>query len=153
MRTRELFLALSLFTLQPIALADDPALAWQWRLEPRNVKAGDEAEIVFSAAIPAGFILYASDFKAELGPRPARVVFDTNDAVEVDGPLAAVNSQRRTDKSFGTEYSYFEQRAEFRQKIRVLKTDAVVSGRIDGQTCQEKDGLCTLIKQSFKLTL
>ena len=153
MRTRDLFLALSLFTVQPVVFADEPALAWQWRLEPLDAKVGDEAEIVFSAQIPAGFILYASDFKAELGPRPAKIVFDTNDAVEVKGPLAAVKSQRRTDKTFGTEYSYFEQRAEFRQKIRVLKGDTIVSGRIDGQTCQEKDGLCTLIKQPFKLEL
>jgi thiol:disulfide interchange protein DsbD len=136
-----------------IASADEPALKWQWHVEPRTVKAGDEVELVFSAAIPEGFILYSSDFKAELGPRPAKLVFDANDAFEVQGAPTPVNAQRRKDKTFGTEYTYFEQHAEFRQKVRVLKPGATLSGRIDGQTCQEKDGLCMLFKEPFKITL
>ena len=59
---------------------------------------GDEAEIVFSAAIPAGLILYSSDFTAELGPRPAKFVVDSNQKIELRGPVTAVQSQRRKDK-------------------------------------------------------
>lgn len=135
------------------AWADETGLQWQWRTEPSTVKAGDEAEIVFSAAIPDGLILYSSDFAAELGPRPAKFVFETSDAVELKGPITAVQSQHRKDKVFGTEYTYFEKRAEFRQKVRVLKSGANLVGRIDGQTCQEKDGVCVLFKEPFSVRL
>jgi thiol:disulfide interchange protein DsbD len=135
------------------ATADETGLQWEWRTEPRTVKPGDEAEIVFSAAIPDGLILYSSDFAAELGPRPAKFVFEANDAVELTGPITAVQSQRRKDKVFGTEYSYFEKRAEFRQKVRVLKSGANLTGRIDGQTCQEQDGVCLLFKEPFAVRL
>jgi thiol:disulfide interchange protein DsbD len=154
MNLRNLLLAGSLaLAASPAASAEESDLQWHWRIEPSAVKAGDEAEIVFSAAIPAGLILYSSDFAAELGPRPAKFSFDANDAVELKGPVEAVQSQRRKDKIFGTEYTYFANRAEFRQKVRVLKDGANVTGRIDGQTCQEQDGVCLLFKEPFSVRL
>jgi hypothetical protein len=153
MSLKSLALAFALTLAATGAHADDPDLQWQWRVEPKNAPAGQDAEIVFSATIPAGFILYSSDFKAELGPRPAKFTFEPNDAIELQGSVRAVGAQRRTHKTFGTEYTYFAERAEFRQKIRVLKAGAEISGRIDAQTCQEKDGLCALVKQPFVVRL
>jgi hypothetical protein len=154
MNLRTVFLAASLvFTSFSPAQADDSNLQWDWRVEPGKLENGDEAVIVFSAVIPEGLILYSSDFSAELGPRPAKFVFDANDAVELRGPVAAVQSQRRKDKVFGTDYTYFAGRAEFRQKIRVLKDGANVTGQVVGQTCQEKDGFCELFKTPFSVRL
>lgn len=153
MNMRTLLLAASLALAAFSASADETGLEWQWRVEPSAVKAGDEAEIVFSAAIPDGLILYSSDFEAELGPRPAKFVFEANDAVELQGPVTAVASQRKKDKVFGTEYSYFSNRAEFRQKVRVLKAGTNLTGRINGQTCEEKDGVCLLFKEPFSVRL
>lgn len=152
MNLRTLLLAGSL-ALASLARADDSGLDWQWRIEPGTAKSGDEAELVFSAAIPDGLILYSSDFEAELGPRPAKIIFDASDAIELRGPVTAVQSQRRKDKVFGTDYTYFANRAEFRQKIRTLKRGANVTGLIVGQTCQEKDGFCTLFKEPFSIRL
>lgn len=131
-----------------VAQADD-GIAWKWRVEPAAAKPGEDATLIFSADIPAGSILYSSDFKAELGPRPAKFVFEPSDSVALEGPVEAVQAQRKKDKTFGMEYSYFAGRAEFRQKVRVLKPGAMLSGRIDAQTCQEKDGLCLLLKEPF----
>lgn len=152
MNLRNLLLAGSLALASlTAASADETGLQWQWRIEPNTVRAGGQAEIVFSAAIPDGQILYSSDFTAELGPRPAKFVFEANDSVELQGPVTAVQSQRRKDKVFGTEYTYFANRAEFRQKVRILRNGANVTGRIDGQTCQEKDGVCLLFKEPFSV--
>ena len=152
MHLRTSLLAGMLALASPV-LADPSAAQWQWRVEPGAVQPGDEAEIVFSATIPAGLILYSSDFSAELGPRPARFEFDDNDAIELRGPIAAVQSQRRKDKVFGTEYTYFAERAEFRQKVLVLQDGTQITGLIVGQTCQEKDGFCELFKQPFSIPL
>jgi thiol:disulfide interchange protein DsbD len=133
--------------------ADEPSLQWRWHIEPSGAQVGDQAELVFSAEIPAGFIVYASDFSGELGPRPAKLSIDSNDAIELSGALQAVNSQRRRDQTFGTEYSYFAGHAEFRQKIRVLRKAVTIAARIDGQTCQENDGLCALFREPFSIAL
>jgi hypothetical protein len=131
--------------------AEDEALAWKLSVVPVDAKAGEEVELVFAAAVAEGWIVYASDFEAELGPRPARFTFEKSAEVELIGPVRAVNSLRRTDKTWNTEYSYFEKRAEFRQKARLLKDAATVTGRIDGQTCYETTGLCALFRKPFRL--
>ncbi len=155
MNVRSLLLAGSLaLAALSSASADDTGPAMAMRASSRRwSSAGDEVEIVFSATIPEGQILYSSDFDVELGPRPTKFVFETSDAVELQGPVTAVKSQRRKDKAFGTEYTYFEGRAELRQKVRVLKTGTNVTGRINGQTCQEKDGVCLLFKEPFSVRL
>jgi hypothetical protein len=81
------------------------------------------------------------------------VRFDENDAIELTGPVQAVRSQPGRDKTFDTEYTYFAGRAELVQKARLLKDGARVTGQIEGQTCQLKDGLCTLFKERFTVDL
>jgi hypothetical protein len=130
---------------------EEEALQWQLSVVPATAKAGDEVELVFAADIAPGWILYASDFEAELGPRPARFTFEPGAEVELIGPVQAVRSLRRTDKTWNTEYSYFEKRAEFQQKARLIKAAGTVSGRIDGQTCYETTGLCALFRKEFRL--
>lgn len=153
MRTALLGSALLLAAFALRADVGTPELHWTISALPETADAGDEVELRFVAAIPAGTIVYSSDFSAPLGPRPARFTFEANDAIVLAGPVQAIRSQRRTDKTFGTEYSYFAGRAEFVQKARLLKDSATLKGQINGQTCQEKDGVCTLFKEPFAVEL
>jgi hypothetical protein len=134
-----------------LGVPEEQALQWQLSVVPATARPGDEVELVFAADIATGWILYASDFEAELGPRPARFTFEPGAEVELIGPVKAVRSLRRTDKTWNTEYSCFEKRAEFRQKARLIKGSGTVSGRIDGQTCYETTGLCALFRKEFRL--
>lgn len=147
-------IALTLCGAASLALAEAPAdLKWHWQVTPQSAKAGDEVELRFIADIPEGWILYSTDFKSELGPLPARFTFENNDSVALIGPVQAVNSSRRIDRNFGTEYAYFARQGEFRQKARLLKDADSINGQVKGQTCQEKDGLCALFTESFKVPL
>ena len=129
----------------------DGGVSWQVRLEPQPAQAGQEADMVFSAEIADGWILYSSDFKAELGPRPARFRFDPTDTTTLVGPVRAVRALHRKDRAFRMEYTYFEGRAEFRQHLQIRTRPALISGHIEGQACHEADGTCTLIHQEFHL--
>jgi hypothetical protein len=133
--------------------ADDGALQWALGVERASGEPTNEVELVFTAEISDGWILYASDFAAEIGPRPAKFSFTPDANVELLGPVRAVRSLRRTDKTWNTEYSYFEKRAEFRQKVRLRNGATTVDGRIDGQTCYEPSGLCALFSKSFALNV
>jgi hypothetical protein len=134
----------------PGSQADGQTLRWHVAVVPAQAKPGDEVELVFIADIGSGWILYSSDFNVEIGPRPAKFTFDANPSLSLIGPVQAINSQRKKDRNFGTEYSYFAKRAEFRQKARLLAPLTAVSGRIDGQTCFEESGLCELFRENFK---
>jgi hypothetical protein len=133
------------------ANADQQTLRWHVDVLPTQDR--DVVEVVFRADIASGWILYSSDFAVEIGPLPAKFTFDANPALALLGPVEALRSQRKKDRTFGTEYSYFAGSAEFRQKVRVLAPVKSVSGRIDGQTCFEESGLCELFRENFSTTL
>jgi thiol:disulfide interchange protein DsbD len=130
-----------------------PTLRWHVDVVPAQGAPADVVEVVFTADIASGWILYSSDFEVEIGPRPAKFTFDPNPSLAPVGVVVAPGSQRKKDHTFGTEYSYFAGRAEFRQKVRLLAPAESVSGRIDGQTCFEASGLCELFHESFSASV
>jgi cytochrome c biogenesis DsbD-like protein len=137
----------------PGPAASGQNLHWHVEVVPVRGKPGDEVEIVFTADIGQGWILYSSDFNVEIGPRPAKFTFDANPSLTLLGPIRAVKAQRKKDHTFHTEYSYFSSHAEFRQKARLTAPLDKVTGRIDGQTCYEESGLCELFRENFSANL
>jgi thiol:disulfide interchange protein DsbD len=133
------------------ALAGDRPVVWQVALVPAAPAVGTEAEVVISARIAPAWIVYASDFKADVGPQPTQFSFVPSESFRLVGELTSVNPKHKRDKTWDTEFTYFETRAEFRQKITVVKSGLAIAGRIKGQLCNEHDGTCTLFEESFKL--
>jgi len=128
-------------------------LSWTVQVSPEHPQPGDTVELVFTADIASGWILYSSDFSLEIGPRPARFSFEPTPGVELIDSVRAVKSLRRKDKSLKAEYAYFERRAEFRQKVKLTAPVKTIAGRIDGQTCFEENGLCQLFRKTFTTNL
>jgi opacity protein-like surface antigen len=134
--------------LQPIGPEQQP-VQWRVTLVPADAKAGDDVEVVFDADITHGWILYSSDFNLEIGPRPAKFVFDASTGLTLVGDIQPVKPQWKTDKTLGGKYSYFAQHAQFRQKAKLVAAPGSASGRITGQTCFEENGLCQLFREKF----
>lgn len=128
--------------------ASKPA-QWSIALSQPAAAVGEEIDVIVTARVAAHWIVYSSDFKAEIGPQPTQVIFDPSDAFRPIGEVTSVNPRRKKDQTWDTEFGYFEGRAEFRQKIKVLKAGFVVTGRIKGQLCNERDGTCTLFDEKF----
>lgn len=133
--------------------AQSDAVQWSVQVLPAHPRPGDTAELVFTAEIAAGWILYSSDFSAEIGPRPARFKLDPTPGLELIDDVRAIDSLRRKDKTLKTEYAYFERHAEFRQKVKLTAPVTTITGRIDGQTCFEQSGLCQLFRKAFTAAL
>jgi predicted secreted protein len=156
--TRAATLALALGCATSLAQVGAPsdALGWSWqaqRVTAAPAGAQREYQLTFVASVAAGYVVYGSDYDAKLGPRPTRVRFAEATPVEAVGPLESVNTKRKYDKAFNAGYSYFSQRVELRQKIRVDADATHVSGRVLGQTCFEADGTCSLFSQPFDIEL
>jgi hypothetical protein len=88
-----------------------------------------------------------------LQSRPARFSFEPTASVELIDGVRAVKSLRRKDNALKVSYTYFERRAEFRQKAKLTAPVKTIAGRIDGQTCAEESGLCQLFRHTFSATL
>jgi hypothetical protein len=142
-----------------VATAEEPpdgnTLQWSWSAQPVEGRTG-EVDVVLKAGIQPGWILYSPDFvAAEFGPRPAQVVLEPADGNAVVGAPQAIGAARKTARNFVGEYSYtyFSGSAEIRQRVRVKDGAKTLNGRINGQTCFEASGLCTLFKESFSIAV
>lgn len=117
-------------------------IRWTLTLSKENVKQGETIEIVLKADINADWYLYSSDFDPNLGPMVSTVSFENNGSFKLVGPLKPVGAKEKYDSLWEGKVTYFIKHAEFRQKIKILKTNPVVKGVLMYQVCSDKEGKC-----------
>ncbi len=149
-------LALSVLALTaaiPVGAEEDvsQAVEWSWRLEPATAKPGAEAELILVAKLAPDWVVYSSDFKAELGPLPARLRRAPNSTLELIDPLRSIGARRKRDETINAEYGYFSERAELRQRVRLPEDGAPVEVTLSGQACYEANGSCYLIRRDVRI--
>lgn len=134
-------------------VGDEPGAKWTFTTSPatlpNELEVGDEFDLVFTARLGKEWLLYSSDFKGDVGPQPTAFYFEPDDSFEPVGEVKPVAPKRKKDRVWETDVSYFTQKAEFRQRIRLLKPDYRVSGVIKGQLCSEKNGVCVPFERLF----
>jgi len=145
---------LALISAIPVGAEEDAsrAVQWSWQLEPRDATPGSEAELVLVASIAPQWVVYSSDFKAELGPLPARLRKKAQSSLELIEPLRSVGAHRKHDAELKADYGYFAERAELRQRLRLPADGAPVEATLVGQACHEANGTCHLIRQDIRIT-
>lgn len=145
---------LALISTIPVGAEEDPlrAIQWSWTLQPANAAPGSEAELVLVAKLAPHWVVYSSDFKADIGPLPARLRKKPQSAVQLLDGLKSVSASRRKDASLNVEYGYFAGRAELRQRLKLPADGSPAELTLNGQACNETDGTCHLIRQDIRVT-
>lgn len=103
---------------------------------------GDEVEIVFRATIDRDWYLYSSDIDPDIGPTPTSVTLEPHPSFQPVGKLRPIGAQKKFDKIWEADITFFENRATFRQTVKILTKDPVIKGEIDFLTCSNVSGLC-----------
>lgn len=140
---------LLIFFAQSVAQVLEPA-KWSWASSKTSVKAGDELELIFKVTIEDNWYIYANDFDPECGPMLTEVKFPNAKGFKAIGKLKAISPKTKHDETFGCDVKIFEHNAEFRQKIKILSADAIVSGTYEGQTCTDA-GKCIPFDGEFTI--
>ena len=97
----------------------------------------DEAEIIFSAKIDAGWHVYSTDLKG--GPIPATFNKVMMEGVETVGKLKPRGNEQKTfDKLFGMDVRYFEHTATFVQKVKFTKEKYVIDCYLEYGACNDE---------------
>ncbi|MFC0181639.1 Disulphide bond corrector protein DsbC [Pseudarcicella hirudinis] len=128
----------------------DQLTSWKFNFANQNFNVGDEVELVFTTSIEKGWSLYSSDFNADIGPQPTTFLFAENGSFEFGGKITPISPLKKTDKNWGTEVSYFTQKAEFRAKVRIVEHSFDIFGSIKGQVCHDKKGICIPFEKTFQ---
>lgn len=123
---------------------------WTSELSKKEIKVGDEIEIIFKATIDKTWHLYSNDFDPELGPILIEFDFEDDASYERVGKVRPINAKKKYDKIWEGEVSYFEKTAEMRQTIKVKKLPLHIEGTFDFQTCSDATGQCVMGDDEFE---
>ena len=141
-------ISLLLFISLNTSAQNIPPAKWAVKTSVSEAKVGDIVELIFTTAIPNGIHIYANDYKCD--PVMAEVILDKNSAISVQGKPKAIGAHRYNDDVFGCEVNEWKKNAEFRQKIKILSANPIVSGILEYQMCTD-DGSCVLHEFEFKV--
>ncbi len=113
---------------------EDPV---KWDFEVVSVSE-NEVDLVISAEIEEHWHLYSQDV---VGPIPTTFTFFEHPSLEFVGEVTEGIPHEAYDKSFDTVLKYFEDKAEFKQRIKLLAdTATVVKGEFEFMVCN--NGMC-----------
>lgn len=135
-----LFILLSTVASTSYGQIQKPA-SWTYSFSKSKIAAGETVELVFKATINPAWYLYSSEFEAE-GPIPTSFALVANDSYEKVGKLKPINPKTKFDPIWEGNVNYFIGVGEFRQTVRILKSNPVIKGTSEYQTCTLKDGSC-----------
>lgn len=148
------FKFLSIFILfvgiQTVLAQKEVPTIWETTVSKSEVKAGETIDLIFKARIIDGWYLYSSDFDPDLGPVVASFSFTENDSYRLEGDIKPVGSLSKEDNLIwmGT-YTYFKNKAEFRQTVKILKDNPEIRVKLYGQACNDESGKCVPVIQQF----
>lgn len=135
---RKLFLIVmyAFITSSVLGQVHQPA-TWKYNLSTKTPAIGDELEVIFNVNLEMGWYLYSSDFDRNLGPMVTTFTFEPNNTYELIGEIIPVGSKKKYDEIWGGEYTYFRNKAQFKQKVSVKQLPVQISGSYSYQVCTE----------------
>ncbi len=146
------FILSSMITLSAFSQIVQPA-KWTVEFSKKDVKVGEMLEVLIKGDIEDTWHVYSNDFDPELGPIVATFNFKGNDSYELIGKVSPIKPHKEFDDVWEGEVSYFEKEAEFRQKIKVLKSNVKIAGSFEYQACTDVSGRCVTGEEDFDLSL
>ena len=130
-------LFLLLFAVAVQAQIQDPV---KFKSELKTL-AADEAEVVFTAAIDKGWHVYSTDL-GDGGPISATFNVEKISGAEVAGKLKPVGKEISTfDKLFEMKVRYFENTAQFVQKLKLTGGAYRLEGYLEYGACNDENCL------------
>ena len=140
-----LILATLFFTLGATS-QENPVL---WKIDYNK----ESASIHYKAVIDLDWHLYASHLPSpDEGPLPTEFKYIDSDHFQLTGQLIESKPIKTFDDNFGVDVSYFENSAEFSQKIKVTSSDQFsVSGKIYYMVCNEE--MCIPFEDDFSIKI
>jgi hypothetical protein len=122
---------------------------WSYSMSKNEVKTGATLELIFHVNIDEEWYLYSTDFDPKLDAPHATFTFVPDASYELVGKLRAIGAKEKFDEIWDGKIKYFTKTAEFRQTVKILKSNPVVSGDIDGQVCSNSSGKCVRVNEAF----
>jgi len=134
-------------------LIKDPA-TWSVSVPKQPTHVGDVVEIRIQAALTSNWHIYSNDLNPDIGPLPTTFAFTPNDGYQLVGKVVPVGVEEVYEDAWKAKIRQFSGRAQFVQKVKLLKPNATFSGTVEYMACSSIDGTCLPPKEvSFSTQL
>jgi hypothetical protein len=108
-----------------------------WNFSVHKIS-NSESELVFTATIDKGWHLYSQNIP-EGGPIPTSFNIEKGMGFFTDGKVSEPKAIEVFDKQFNMKVQYFSEKAEFRQKVKVMSAKPVeVKGYVEFMCCDDE---------------
>jgi len=125
---------------------------WTTAVSSENLKVGDEVELIFKATIDKDWYLYSTEFDCEDGPLKTTFTFTPDASYSLAGKIVPIKPLDKHDDIFECDVKVFKKTGEFRQKIKVLRSNPIIKGHYEYQVCTDIDGKCIPFDDDFSFT-
>ena len=128
-----LFLIVSLTTSVLQAQIINPV---KWSTSVKKISETDY-ELSAIATIDAGWHLYSQNVPED-GPIPTTFTFKSNANYVKKGNTKEEEGHTINDPVFEMKINFFEDKATFKQRVKILKTTQTISGEVEFMVCNDK---------------
>ena len=115
---------------------------WQFAFSDQQAEIGGEVELVFTVTLDDTWHLYTVDLDPDIGPLPTSFEFIPDASYELVGEITQIGVHAAYDDTWQDTVQYFSEKAEFRQKIKVLSKNLSVKVNYEFLICTTVDGMC-----------
>lgn len=150
MRLKKLYFLL-MFCLPLLASAQAVSEPVQWTTRVERISS-TQIELQFEASIADKWHLYSLE-EFEDGPLPTEFTFVYDSlSLRLDGKISSSAPQKEFDQIFQIDLPFFDQTAQFKQRIALLSSSAKeISGQINYQACDDR--VCIFRTEPFRIML
>jgi len=152
MFSKKIFLLflISLSHIFPVFSQIEKPTIWSTEILQKNPSVGDEVEIEFTAKIAKDWKIYANDMSTEIGPIVTEFIFEKNPSIKLIGGIRQAKKPYKVfEEVWDNDVLIYKESAKFYQKIKILKENPTVKGKISFQSCTDIDGRCINATDSF----
>ncbi len=142
MKKLSLLLVFCLATLSATAQIISDKTTESYRASKEEAVIGETIELIFEVKIEKDWYIYSSDVDPDIGPIPTSFEFTKHPSYELVGDLSPIGAKKKFDKTWKADITYFEGKATFRQKIKILQKDPKIEGTFEFQCCSNITGQC-----------
>lgn len=133
---KHLITALGIFLFSYINIYAQVLEPVKWKTSTEKLSE-TEYNLVVTATIDEGWHLYSQDVPED-GPIPTTFTYEPNAAYEILGKTSEEDGKVVDDPVFQMKIKFFDGRAEFKQRIKVLNNElSIVKGEVEFMVCDD----------------
>ena len=123
---------------------------WTYTFSKNEVKKGETVELIYTAVLQNDWYIYSSDFDPDLGPMLTSFKMEPDKSYQLVGKLKPQNPKQKFEEVWGGNIRYFDNKAVFKQTVKILSDNPIIKGSSEFQTCRHTNGVCVPGSEDFE---